>query len=61
MMKKVLLIAAVGAFGLSLNSCTKDYTCSYESGGFTFEAECNSCNKDQVKELEDAGYTCEAN
>lgn len=59
MMKKVLLIAAVGAFALSLNSCTKDYTCTYEAAGITVEAECTGCSKADVEELEDAGYTCE--
>ncbi len=62
-MKKVLLIAAVGAFTVSLSSCAKDYDCTYEvtilGTTTTTTTTCDSCSKDDVAELEDAGWVCE--
>lgn len=61
-MKKVLLFAAVGAFAVSLSSCTKDYECTYETTILgtttTTTTTCEKCSKDDVQELEDAGWEC---
>ena len=51
-MKKVILFAAVGAFALSMTSCTKDYTCTCEVFGVTSSVDYNGLDNSEAETLE---------